>query len=173
VYRINKNTPAEVATGFGPITLRSFLYLSAEDGELGLHPLHGCLGVVAGGATAALAERVTGWAVDRLCCKTPGLLQKPDPCCKTALVINRSGSQKRGGFTPYSGSQLWEKNPGQNNVHVWFITNARPGGRPVSPLRKKRARGLQPIPPGGVQLAMRDRSARSERVLAVAIHFLR
>jgi hypothetical protein len=63
-YRINKRTPAEVATSFGPITLRSFLYLCHEDGEPGLHPLHVCLGVVAGGATALLAERVARWAVD-------------------------------------------------------------------------------------------------------------
>ena len=63
-YRINKRTRAEVATSFGPITLWSFLYLSEEDGEPGLHPLHVRLGMGAGGATAALAERVARWAVD-------------------------------------------------------------------------------------------------------------
>jgi hypothetical protein len=63
-YRINKKTKAEVATCFGPITLWSFLYLAAEDGEPGLHPLHVRLGIQAGGATAALAERVARWAVD-------------------------------------------------------------------------------------------------------------
>ena len=63
-YRINKKTPAQVATSFGPITLRSFLYLCCEDGEPGLHPLQVRLGVVAGGATALLAERVARWAVD-------------------------------------------------------------------------------------------------------------
>jgi hypothetical protein len=63
-YRINKKTPAEVATSFGPITLRSFLYLCSEDGEPGLHPLHVRLGIQAGGATAVLAERVARWAVE-------------------------------------------------------------------------------------------------------------
>jgi hypothetical protein len=63
-YRINKKTPAEVATCFGPITLRSFLYLAADDGEPGLHPLHVRLGIQAGTATAVLAERVARWAVD-------------------------------------------------------------------------------------------------------------
>jgi hypothetical protein len=63
-YRVNKKTPAEVATSFGAITLRSFLYLASEDGEPGLHPLHVRLGVVAGGATAVLAERAARWAVD-------------------------------------------------------------------------------------------------------------
>ena len=62
-YRINKRTPATIATSFGPITLRSFLYLNEEDGEPGLHPLHVQLGIVAG-ATPLLAERVGRWAVD-------------------------------------------------------------------------------------------------------------
>jgi hypothetical protein len=63
-YRINKRTKAEVATSFGPITLWSFLYLNAEDGEPGLHPLHVRLGIADGGATFVLAERVARWAVD-------------------------------------------------------------------------------------------------------------
>ena len=63
-YRINKKTPAEVATSFGPMTLWSFLYLAAEDGEPGLHPLHVRLGIQGGGATAVLAERVARVAVD-------------------------------------------------------------------------------------------------------------
>jgi hypothetical protein len=63
-YRINKKTRAEVATGFGPVVLWSFLYLAADDGEPGLHPLHVRLGIGAGGATAALAERVARRAVE-------------------------------------------------------------------------------------------------------------
>jgi len=64
VYRRNKKTKAQVATRFGPLTLWSFLYLAAEDGEPGLHPLHVRLGIGAGAATAALAERVARRAVD-------------------------------------------------------------------------------------------------------------
>jgi hypothetical protein len=63
-YRLNKKTKAQIATSFGSITLWSFLYLNCEDGEPGLHPLHVSLGIVAGTATAALAERVARWAVD-------------------------------------------------------------------------------------------------------------
>jgi hypothetical protein len=63
-YRLNKKTKAEIATSFGPLTLWSFLYLSSEDGEPGLHPLQVSLGIGAGGATACLAERVARWAVD-------------------------------------------------------------------------------------------------------------
>jgi hypothetical protein len=63
-YRLNKKTKAQIATTFGSITLWSFLYLNCEDGEPGLHPLHVRLGIVAGTATAALAERAARWAVD-------------------------------------------------------------------------------------------------------------
>jgi len=63
-YRLNKRTPAEVATSFGALTLWSWLYLCAEDGEPGLHPLQVRLGIEAGGATPLLAERVARRAVD-------------------------------------------------------------------------------------------------------------
>lgn len=63
-YRRNKRTPATVATSFGPITLRSWLYLCAEDGEPGLHPLHVSLGIGKGAATPLLAERVARAAVE-------------------------------------------------------------------------------------------------------------
>jgi hypothetical protein len=62
-YRLNKQTPAAVATSFGPITLWSWLYLCTEDGEPGLHPLHVSLGI-GGGATPLLAERVARAAVE-------------------------------------------------------------------------------------------------------------
>jgi hypothetical protein len=63
-YRINKKTPADVATRFGTITLRSFYYLNEEDGEPGLHPLWVRLGIGAGSATPALLERVARLSVD-------------------------------------------------------------------------------------------------------------
>lgn len=63
-YRVNKKTPARVATRFGTIVLRSFYYLNAEDGEPGVHPLWLRLGIGAGAATPALLERVARMAVD-------------------------------------------------------------------------------------------------------------
>jgi hypothetical protein len=63
-YRINKKTPAHIATRFGTITLRSFYYLNEEDGEPGLHPLWVRLGIGAGAATPALVERVARMSVD-------------------------------------------------------------------------------------------------------------
>jgi len=63
-YRINKKTPATIATRFGTISLRSFYYLNEEDGEPGLHPLWVRLGIGAGAATPALLERVARMSVD-------------------------------------------------------------------------------------------------------------
>lgn len=63
-YRINKKTPAKIATRFGVICLRSFYYLNEEPGEAGLHPLWERLGIGAGAATPALLERVARMAVD-------------------------------------------------------------------------------------------------------------
>src|SRR5216684_112275 len=63
-YRINKKTPATIATRFGTITVRSFYYLNEEDGEPGLHPLWMRLGIGAGAATPALLERVARMSVD-------------------------------------------------------------------------------------------------------------
>src|ERR1700682_1338009 len=63
-YRVNKKTPARIATRFGTITLRSFYYLNEEDGEPGLHPLWVRLGIGAGAATPALLERVARLSVD-------------------------------------------------------------------------------------------------------------
>jgi hypothetical protein len=63
-YRLNKKTPARIATRFGTITVRSFYYLNEADGEPGLHPLHVRLGRGAGAATPALLERVARLSVD-------------------------------------------------------------------------------------------------------------
>jgi hypothetical protein len=63
-YRINKKTPANIATRFGTIRLRSFYYLNDEDGEPGLHPLWVRLGIGAGLATPALLERLARMSVD-------------------------------------------------------------------------------------------------------------
>lgn len=63
-YRINKKTPTIVATSFGAIVVRSFLYLNEEAGEPGLHPLLVQLGIGRGAATTVLAERVAHWSVE-------------------------------------------------------------------------------------------------------------
>jgi hypothetical protein len=75
-YRINKKTPASIATSFGTITLRSFYYLNVEDGEPGLHPLWLRLGIAAGAATPALVERVARLSVDHTQAEVRAWLQR-------------------------------------------------------------------------------------------------
>jgi len=75
-YRINKKTPAQIATRFGPMTLHSFYYLNEVDGEPGLHPLWLCLGIGAGSATPALLERVARLSVDHTQAEVRAWLQR-------------------------------------------------------------------------------------------------
>ena len=75
-YRINKKTPAQIATRFGPMTLRSFYYLNEVDGEPGLHPLWLRLGIGAGAATPALLERVARMSVDHTQAEARAWLQR-------------------------------------------------------------------------------------------------
>lgn len=75
-YRLNKRTPAQVATSFGTITLRSWLYLCTQDGEPGLHPLRVSLGIGPGSATPLLAERLARHAVDHTQTEVRAWLQR-------------------------------------------------------------------------------------------------
>lgn len=50
-YRRNRKTPRDVATLFGKIKLRRFIYQSVEPGQPGIAPLEHRLGIVAGAAT--------------------------------------------------------------------------------------------------------------------------
>ena len=57
-YRRRGRHPNTVASLFGPLLLQRFLYEPLEPGERCLHPLELRLGVVAGYATSALAQRM-------------------------------------------------------------------------------------------------------------------
>jgi hypothetical protein len=61
-YRRRGKHPRHVATLFGSVRLRRRLYEPLEPGERCLHPLERQLGLEAGCATPALAERVGLWA---------------------------------------------------------------------------------------------------------------
>jgi hypothetical protein len=60
-YRLRQSTPNTIATFFGPIVLRRHLYEDLEPGNPCLFPLEKRLGIVAGAATPALAERASWW----------------------------------------------------------------------------------------------------------------
>lgn len=63
-YRRRDKTPNTLGTLFGPIELRRCVYECLEPGEPCVWPLELRLGVVAGLATPALAERVGRWSAD-------------------------------------------------------------------------------------------------------------
>jgi hypothetical protein len=64
-YRRRQRSPNTVATLFGPVTLRRYLYEDLEPGNPCLFPLEKRLGIVAGAATPALAERAAWWLAQR------------------------------------------------------------------------------------------------------------
>jgi hypothetical protein len=63
-YRRRDKTPNTLGTLFGSIELRRCVYECLEPGEACVWPLELRLGVVAGLATPALAERVGRWSAD-------------------------------------------------------------------------------------------------------------
>lgn len=63
-YRRRPKSRNRIATLFGPIELRRYLYEATEPGERSLFPLEVQLGIEAGLATPALAERVGCWAAE-------------------------------------------------------------------------------------------------------------
>jgi hypothetical protein len=61
-YRRRDRHPNQIASVFGSFVLWRFLYEPLEQGSRSIHPLELRLGVEAGCATAALADRVGQWA---------------------------------------------------------------------------------------------------------------
>jgi len=60
-YRRRDRSPNTIGTLFGPVRLLRYLYEDLESGNPCLFPLEKRLGVVAGAATPALAERASWW----------------------------------------------------------------------------------------------------------------
>ena len=76
LYRRRRQYPNSVATLFGPVELRRRLYEPLERGRRAIHPLELGLGIEAGLATPALAERVGRWSTDHTQHDALELLQK-------------------------------------------------------------------------------------------------
>ncbi len=105
IYRINKKTTARIATRFGAIVLRSFYYLNADDGEPGLHPLHVRLGLGAGSATPALAERLARMSVDHTQADVRGWLLREHGLKWSNERLRRSLADFRQALMPFVGAQ--------------------------------------------------------------------
>ena len=65
LYRRRRQHPRSMGTLFGPVTLRRRLYEPLGHRGRSMHPLELRLGIEAGLATPALAERVGRWATDQ------------------------------------------------------------------------------------------------------------
>lgn len=63
-YRRRRKHRATIATLFGPVVVWRRLYEPLAPGARAMHPLEIRLGIEAGLATPALAERIGGWAAD-------------------------------------------------------------------------------------------------------------
>ena len=63
-YRRRDKTPNTLDTLFGPVEIRRCVYECLESGEPCVWPLELQLGIVAGRATPALAERIGRWSAD-------------------------------------------------------------------------------------------------------------
>lgn len=74
-YRRRTKTPNAIATLFGPIELNRCVYECLEAGEACVWPSEVRLGIVAGLATPALAERVARWSADQEQAAVLALLQ--------------------------------------------------------------------------------------------------
>jgi hypothetical protein len=75
-YRRRDPSPNTIATLFGPVRLCRQLYEDLEPGNPCLFPLERRLGVVAGAATPALAERASWWLAQHPQGSTLGLLAR-------------------------------------------------------------------------------------------------
>jgi hypothetical protein len=75
-YRRRQRSPHNVATLFGPVCLRRYLYEAVEPGNPCLFPVEQRLGLVAAAATPALAERAAWWLAQRPQAATRALLAR-------------------------------------------------------------------------------------------------
>src|SRR5579871_3196936 len=146
-YRLNKRTKAEVATSFGPITLWSWLYLCTEDGEPGLHPLHVCLGIGAGGATPLLAERVARAAVEHTQAEVRAWLRREHGLSWSNDRLRAALRDFRRGLAPFVPALRQER------VVQWLAQAERSRGRHRPVLAVGRDGIMVPMRGGGYEEA--------------------
>jgi hypothetical protein len=100
-YRRRSKHPHTIATLFGDITLRRFLYEPLEPGERSIHPLEMQLGVQAGLATPALAERVGQWAAQHPQRMVRDLLRREHQVAWSCATLRKLTHHLAAGMTPH------------------------------------------------------------------------
>nr|ADA82584.1 transposase [uncultured bacterium psy1] len=101
LYRRRRRHPNSVATLFGPVKLRRRLCEPLGRGGRSIHPLELRLGIEAGLATPALAERVGRWSTDHTQHEVLALLEKDHGVHWSCSSLRKVLKNLRGGMTPH------------------------------------------------------------------------
>ena len=101
LYRRRRKYRSAWATLFGTVEVWRYLYEPLERGVRSLHPLERRLGVEAGIATPALAERVGRWAVDHPQRQVLDIMAKDHDVQWSCSSLRKVLSSLRAGMAPY------------------------------------------------------------------------
>jgi hypothetical protein len=103
-YRRRPKSRNTIATWFGLIVLRRYLYEATEPGEKSLFPLEKQLGIEAGLATPALAERVGLWSVEHEQEQVRALLRQEHGVNWSVQSVRRVTASLRDGLVPFAAA---------------------------------------------------------------------
>ncbi len=101
LYRRRRKHPHAVATYFGPVTLRRRLYEPLGGRGRSLHPLELRVGLEAGVATPALAERVGRWSTDHTQQEVLEMLQGDHGVAWSCSSLRNVVGSLRAGMAPH------------------------------------------------------------------------
>ena len=101
LYRRRRPHPNQVATRFGPVKLWRRLYEPLGSGGSSIHPLELRLGIEAGLATPALAERVGQWSTDHTQQEVLDLLAKEHGIEWSCTSLRKLLGRLRDGMAPH------------------------------------------------------------------------
>ncbi|MDQ3832003.1 MAG: transposase [Candidatus Tectomicrobia bacterium] len=107
LYRRRRQHPHVVSTLFGPVTLRRRLYEPLGHRGRSIHPLELHLGIEAGLATPALAERVGYWATDHTQNEVLEIVQRDHGVSWSCTSLRKVLGSLRAGMAPHrEGAQV-------------------------------------------------------------------
>jgi len=101
LYRRRRKHPHEVGTLFGPVTLWRRLYEPRGRRGHAIHPLELRLGIEAGLATPALAERVGHWATDHTQNEVRDIIERDHGVSWSATSLRQLLGSLRAGMAPH------------------------------------------------------------------------
>lgn len=100
-YRRRRKHRTTLATLFGPVVAWRRLYEPLEGGARSLHPLELHVGIEAGVATPALAERIGGWAADHSQRQVLEMLRQDHGVPWSCTPLRKLLSSLSAGMTPH------------------------------------------------------------------------